>query len=288
MAKLTRNSYKRKVILFGVLIFISIALISTGFAAWVMSTNSKKDVDPGNISVGTVTDSSLTFNEVLISNQDIYFEPAAGDYSGRVRLGSGEGVHAESLKTTVTGNVTPKAYLGQLKVYLVVTEGVYDALTGTSKYITLETANGAKMSTEDLQKLLVVGTMNAGKIEYSSAALEGKGLVLYSSNQPDSVFSSANYSVNTSDPDKVSFTINVNFGWGETFGGVNPSKYYDEVEAGQAITDNMVKKTLEDFRAELYGYKAELDLAAGNRDSVITAHAGDKLQFQVVLSATAN
>ncbi|MGM9900319.1 MAG: hypothetical protein ACI32E_07070 [Bacilli bacterium] len=287
MAKLTRNSYKRKVILFGVLIFISIALISTGFAAWVMSTNSKKDVDQGNISVGTVTDSSLTFNEVLISNKDIYFEPAADDYSGRVRLGSGEGVHAESLKTTVTGNVTPKAYLGQLKVYLVVTEGVYNALTGTSNYITLETADGAKMSTEDLQKLLVKGTMNSeGKIEYSSAALEGKGLILYTSGS-EPVFSNANYSVNTSDPDKVSFTINVNFGWGSTFGNVNPSKYYDEVEAGKAISDNMVKKTLEDFRAELYGYKAALD-GAENRDEVITAHAGDKLQFQVVLSATAN
>lgn len=286
MAKLTRNSYKRKVILFGVLIFVSIALISTGFAAWVMSTNSKKDVDPGNISVGTVTDSSLTFNEVLISNKDIYFEPAADDYSGRVRLGSGEDVHAESLKTTVTGNVTPKAYLGELKVYLVVTQGVYNALTA-SNYITLETANGAKMSTEDLQKLLVVGTMNAGKIEYSSAALEGKGLVLYSSNQPESVFSNANYSVDKSDPDKVSFTINVNFGWGSTFGGVNPSKYYDEEAAGIAISDNMVKKTLEDFRAELYGYKDEFD-GVENRDSIITAHAGDTLQFKVVLSATAN
>lgn len=286
MTKLTRNSYKRKVILFGVLIFISIALISTGFAAWVMSTNSKKDVDPGNISVGTVTDSSLTFNDVAMSNQDIYFEPAADDYSGRVRLGSGEGVHAESLKTTVTGNVTPKAYLGQLKVYLVVTQGVYDALTGTSKYITLETANGAKMSTEDLQKLLVVGTMNsAGKIEYSSAALEGKGLLLYTSGS-DSVFSNDNYKVVVDDA-KVSFTINVNFGWGATFGNVNPSKYYDEVEAGKAISDNMVKKTLEDFRAELYGYKTALN-GAENRDEVITAHANDKLQFQVVLSATAN
>lgn len=41
MAKLTKNSYKRKVILFGVLLFMSIALISTGFAAWIMSTNAK-------------------------------------------------------------------------------------------------------------------------------------------------------------------------------------------------------------------------------------------------------
>lgn len=287
MAKLTRNSYKRKVILFGVLIFVSIALISTGFAAWVMSTNSKKDVDPGNISVGTVADGSLTFNNVLISNQDIYFEPAAGDYSGRVRLGSGEDVHAESLKTTITGEVTPKAYLGQLKVYLVVTQGVYDALTGSSNFITLETADGTKMSLEDLQKLLVVGTMNSsGKIEYSSAALEGKGLLLYTSGS-ESVFSSTNYSVDTSDSDKVSFTINVNFGWGSAFGNVNPSKYYDDVPAGKLVSDSIVKKTLEDFRAEIYGYKAELD-DAEDRATVINDHAADKLQFQVVLSATAN
>lgn len=41
MAKLTRNSYKRKIILFGVIVFMSIALISTGFAAWVMSQEKK-------------------------------------------------------------------------------------------------------------------------------------------------------------------------------------------------------------------------------------------------------
>ena len=50
MVKLTRNSYKRKIILFGVLIFASIALISTGFAAWIMSANASKDKD-GNITL---------------------------------------------------------------------------------------------------------------------------------------------------------------------------------------------------------------------------------------------
>ena len=45
MARLTRNSYKRKIILFAVFVFISIALISTGFAAWVMSNDATLDAN---------------------------------------------------------------------------------------------------------------------------------------------------------------------------------------------------------------------------------------------------
>ena len=35
--KLTRKSYKRNIIVFGLMFFMGIALVSTGFAAWVLS-----------------------------------------------------------------------------------------------------------------------------------------------------------------------------------------------------------------------------------------------------------
>lgn len=123
MTKLTRNSYKRKIILFGVILFVSIALISTGFAAWIMSTNARGEQE-GNVSVGQVTDSQLKIENLAIDTNQFLFEPLATDTTGRVRY---DGTNAESLKIIVTGIVRPTEYLGELKIALVIPESVKKA-----------------------------------------------------------------------------------------------------------------------------------------------------------------
>jgi hypothetical protein len=60
--KLTRKSYNRRVFSFGALVFLAIALMSTGFATWVMSTNAEAG-GSGNVNVGTITDGALSFIE---------------------------------------------------------------------------------------------------------------------------------------------------------------------------------------------------------------------------------
>ena len=135
MAKLTRNSYKRKIIVFGLMVFMAIALVSTGFAAWIMSTNAK-DEQNGNVTVGTVSDTSLKLTDVKLSTSSIQFEPKATDNTGRVRY---DGTNAESLVITVTGKVSPKTVLGELTVELTMDETVKTALLAaeTAKYIVL-------------------------------------------------------------------------------------------------------------------------------------------------------
>ena len=78
MAKLTRNSYKRKIILFGVIVFMSIALISTGFAAWVMSQE-KKQSTSGNVTVGAVTEGNIEVTLDPLTVKDFKFEPKESD-----------------------------------------------------------------------------------------------------------------------------------------------------------------------------------------------------------------
>ena len=125
MARLTKNSYKRKIILFGVLVFMSIALISTGFAAWVMSTNATNDDAQGNVNVGVVKDASLTISEVaIISAKDSFsFEPLAEDTSGRVRYDDEE-AKSENLTIKVKGKIAPIEYLGELTYELAIPESV--------------------------------------------------------------------------------------------------------------------------------------------------------------------
>lgn len=136
MAKLTRNSYKRKIILFGVIVFMSIALISTGFAAWVMSQE-KKQSTSGNVTVGAVTEGNIEVSLDPLTVKDFKFEPKESDTTGRVR---NDGTNFESLTVTVTGTIKNTQFLKEATIKMNVKDAVKQA--ETAGYIILpECAN---------------------------------------------------------------------------------------------------------------------------------------------------
>ena len=136
MAKLTRNSYKRKIILFGVIVFMSIALISTGFAAWVMSQE-KKQSTSGNVTVGAVTEGNIEVILDPLTVKDFKFEPKESDTTGRVR---NDGTNFESLTVTVTGTIKNTQFLKEATIKMNVKDAVKQA--ETASYIILpECAN---------------------------------------------------------------------------------------------------------------------------------------------------
>ena len=151
MARLTRNSYKRKIILFGVFVFMSIALISTGFAAWVMSSDAE-DTTQGNVSVGIVNDASLKINVTNKADLEAFtflFEPAKDDNTGRVRLDSDD-PKTEELTFTIEGNITNAEILADngFTIEMLLPEGMQKAIelnyivapecVGEAKVITLD------------------------------------------------------------------------------------------------------------------------------------------------------
>lgn len=136
MAKLTRNSYKRKIILFGVIVFMSIALISTGCAAWVMSQE-KKQSTSGNVTVGAVTEGNIEVIIDPLTVKDFKFEPKESDTTGRVR---NDGTNFESLTVTVTGTIKNTQFLKEATIKMNVKDAVKQA--ETAGYIILpECAN---------------------------------------------------------------------------------------------------------------------------------------------------
>lgn len=250
MVKLTRNSYKRKIILFGVLIFASIALISTGFAAWIMSTNANKDT-PGNVTVGQVTDSSLKIEELALSKTTLMLEPKESDNTGRVR---NDGTNFESLETVVTAKISPTVYIKEVVVKFVVPLGVKKA--ADEGYIVLP--EFACLEEE-------VATFAKGKT----------------------------YVLTSTDKDQAKYALSekIEIKWGIKFNNQNPGVYYDDDPAGKLDSDATVKKTLEDFRALVYGYFEALNAAGTDqaaRDAVIKAHENDTLAFKVIVEAHAN
>ena len=95
--RLTRNSFKRKIIVFGVAIFMSVAMMATGFAAWVISTNAKTEgsvsVDVATIEKGNLT---IEMNETLFATKEggahkekLTFGPDSADNEGYLKAKTG-------------------------------------------------------------------------------------------------------------------------------------------------------------------------------------------------------
>ena len=250
MARLTRNSYKRKIIVFGLLVFMSIALISTGFAAWIMSQEAKEETS-GNVSVGVVDDSRITFENVkyemvILDNEGnpltgtqydnaveeglrFMFEPRYGDKSGAIQWDGVEKYEAPSqeneniekkvsceiIKLDVSGYITNHALLkdGEFTVNLVVTESVKNCID--NKYISLN--------------------------DFGTSPVK------------DEQTSNYTYTRQIAPDDNGYFSYSVEFVWGEKFGGANPSLSTDRDDITNAELD-VIKKNLEDFRAYLLDY----------------------------------
>lgn len=132
MKKLTKKHYNRKLFAFGSMLFVSIGLISTGFAAFVLSTNAEASTD-GNIEVGIIDANSMEITDVALSSPSFRFDAKSSDKTGRIRGKEGE---EEVLSVTVTGKVTNASYLKKLVVNLVVPETTVKA-AATKGYIIL-------------------------------------------------------------------------------------------------------------------------------------------------------
>ena len=144
MARLTRKSFKRKRILLGLCMFLSVALISTGFAAWVISTDANVSED-GNVNVGTITEANMEFVLDFNGELEINFEPKEGDLDGRVT--AGEDGKFEKLSFTIKGKVTNADYLKTVTVEFTVPKTVVDA--ATEKYIVLPEGFSANKTNDD-------------------------------------------------------------------------------------------------------------------------------------------
>lgn len=201
MAKLTRKSYKRKKITFAAVLLAGIALVSTGFAAWVLSSQVAKKAE-GNVTVGAVSKTNLELTVTPSTDANFSFEPLENDVSGRVRW---DGTHSENLSVTFDLELT---------------------------------------STADVLKDVTVKMDQVDEIDAAVAA----GYIVAPTCYNDVItLQASSFEKDTTSGYTWTTSYTVAFSWGDTFGNVNPSKYYDTVEAGIAVSDENVASTLEAF-----------------------------------------
>ena len=255
MSKITGKSYRRKKIVMGAVLFGSIGLVSTGFAAWVLAapTNTSKET---SVEVGTITDKNMAFSDVDLyrtdnsSSSTVYkFEPLTSDLSGRVRF-AGDG---ECISLTFSATINHSENLGDITAQLLYKSG------GTADS---GDANGIESA---VKKHYVVApeayTLNAEQ-----------QLKIYDAN--DSSANKINIVSNTTDQSGVGtfrFTYELKFQWGSFFNGKNPGVYFDEDEAGLAlptgdanseVNQNTVAGVLKDLRQNLNDIKFDLIIRA--------------------------
>lgn len=240
MAKLTRKSYKRKKIAFAAVILGGVALVSSGFAAWVLSHDVTQNAT-GSANVGKVEEANLVLT--LTSKMNVVdaggnkssidgdptktdtdkfcFEPVKEDNSGRVRW---DKTNYEILSITYGVTVTStEENLGKVNVKFQQNAWI-DAVSGADKnYIVAPEcyteANGVDIAIGDQE----------GNLEVAS---------------PEKV---GTY--------KWTCEYTVAFQWGSKFEATNPSQFYDDNaktkdETGNykaGMDDNSVKDTLNDL-----------------------------------------
>lgn len=253
MAKLTRKSYKRKKIAFAAVILGGVALVSSGFAAWVLSANAS-GYATGGVTVGEVKDASL---EMTITRQEynfgtsewdnkpddlngakFCFEPKKNDVQGTPASGQtqnrvfNDGVNYEQLEVryvVVVSSTNEKAFK-QLNVKMeeTTTTKKIDTAINTKNWVTAPkcyATDGVTIKSTD-----ATTTDEVNKVKISSTT-DNKGT-------------------------KYTWTIifSDSFGWGTAFNELNPGNYFDENPVGKDVHlkgENSVESILTDMHDTL-------------------------------------
>jgi len=260
--RLTRRSYRRKLIMFGVSIFMSLALVATGFAAWVLSNDASKEAE-GLVEIAAVHEESVEISDIkfLKDNGDestsdldrsFVFEPREGDTNGRVRYGKSSeddtDTKPEDLDVKFKWSIDNYQIVGEVFVDFKIPVNVYDAIDAGWIDIDLQNAD-----TEDNTGFKVIGDETKDGKDYkvlryvvqtaqgTITANGGDGVVSYTVEKDGDTVT------------KVNFVMEIEFTWGEVFGAQNPGDYYDDDPVGSAVDYDDVKLTLNTFRATLHG-----------------------------------
>lgn len=230
--RMTRNSFKRKVVLFGIMAFMSIALVATGFAAWVISGNATENATH-NVTIGTITDKSMTM-KLDTTAANILFECDENDVSGRIRK---DGNKYEKLDIVISGQIYDAIYLSELTIKMQLDAAIIaaagDGTAANPNYIKLP---------ENYEQEIKLNKLPEGTTDFNS----GEGYYII-----DGTGTQVGMKV-------AVFKYTISFDWGDFFGGVNPGYWYDGVTGsdGTVHSDQSgAKKDSEVVLAEMNAFR---------------------------------
>lgn len=247
MRKELKSKSRRKWLIGGSLAFASVALLTTGFATWVIGTTKTSVDGKVNIGVDTAKDNSveLTFN-LDDTNNSIFVAEAVGDTNPNLKIERGEGETGTEPDWTIK--------IKDLSV--VVGETFYESLKGK-------------------QDLKIVFELQKDKTEDKNSATnsvtDDKVGVRGETGSPWSYIDvkSRKFDVTLPDPypaDGKIYDINdtdktFSFGWGSYFDGKAPSEFYKLHEPKEGLR-GYYQNALQELQAMKTALTGELKLTA--------------------------
>ena len=246
--------------MFGVSIFMSLALVATGFAAWVLSKDAQQEAS-GAVEIGAVTEASIEISDITFigtpdaTKAQFIFEPLESDKTGRVRYGEDDDtIGPEKLGVQFQWSISNYQIVGDLFVDFKVPATVYTAIE--EGWLELPEAFALQAGTEDIDgktyKVLRY-TIQTAAGSITADGSPNDGILSYTVTKDANVVTD------------VTFTMNVAFAWGDEFDGLNPGIYYDTPSEtptyGANIDFDTMKATLNTFKATLHGIDVDDYLA---------------------------
>lgn len=275
MKKVTRHAFSKKAIMITASLFVTLALITTGFAAWLISSGASGE-GTGNITTATIDDARLGLTVAMAEGKDfVCFGPQEGDTVPHIMYEGpkgGEKDDKEVLVATVTGTIKNYDRLKEFKITIKISD---KALTAAG-YTWTETNEGSLKSR--------TYTYNAEKAYISlpeyAVDTDGRFLPLPSDKSkttaPKTISAGDSMFTDGTTENEKRFTFDVTFGWGEKFEGCNPGRYLDrEVDDAhlpdKTYTVDEKKEIMTELRSLFVDESGNVD--AANLKFVVTVEA---------------
>lgn len=277
MKKVTRHAFSKKAIMITASLFVTFALITTGFAAWLISSGASGE-GTGNITTATIDDARLGLTVAMAEGKDfVCFGPQADDTVPHIMYEApkeGEKDDKEVLTATVTGTINNYDRLKEFNITIKISD---KALTAAG-YTWTETNEGSLKNR--------TYTYNAEKAcislpEYA-VDTDGRFLPLPSdmskTTAPKTISAGDSMFTDGTTENEKKFTFDVTFGWGEKFKGCNPGRYLDREEADhlpdKTYTVDEKKEIMTELRSLFEDESKNVD--AANLKFVVTVEAVSK------------
>lgn len=247
MRKELKSKSRRKWLLGGSLAFASVALLTTGFATWVIGTQQTSGDGKVNIGVDTAKDNSVELTFSLDENdKKIFVAEDAGNKNSNLTIERGEG-------ETGTG---PDWTIKIKDLNVVVGKTFYDSLKAKQEakqdlkiVFELQKDVAAKDDKNSVaeDKVGVRGGQTGSSWNYIKLA---KRSSVFDVTLPDSYPAGGKiYDINdeSHNPDEKTFS----FTWGSYFNGDAPSKFYqdNEINKGSLSLREYYQKALQELQA---------------------------------------
>lgn len=232
MRKELKSKSRRKWLIGGSLAFASVALLTTGFATWVIGTTKTSGDGEVHIGADTAKDNSveLTFN--LDTDNKIFVSEAVGDTNPNLKIERGES----------EADTEPDWTIKIKDLNVVVEETFYESLKGKDLKIVFELQKGVETDNNSVtdDKVGVRGGETESSWNYIRLA-KSEFIVTLPASYP-----AGGKIYDISDTDKT-----FSFDWGSYFNGDAPSKFYQDNEKnkGSQSLREYYQKALQELQA---------------------------------------